>query len=274
MNCRGRRGIAGFSLVEILVAMAVVLVFMLIAVQISASASRASRQGLDAAEGSAVGRGVMDMIARDLDGMVRRDDLAAFPAGSSGDAEFAFYTKLAGLPDVSSDPGQVRSLSLVSYRLNPGIGDDLPWLGRADLAIEWNQKNRVRFGEPTELTELANATERQLLEGALGFDYVFLMADGTATRSPAVAGGRIAALRVTLAAVDIKSAELLRETGKVTQLLAFFRDGVGAPEVSARLAWQAGLNEDAIWETLPEPVRSALIIFERTIVLPGSTERQ
>lgn len=259
---------AAFSLVEILVATAVLAIFLMIGTQLTFHVARATRHGQEVSENYSAGRAVLDIIARDLDGILYRDDLAAFPANAASDGQLAFYTKVAGLGETGSTI-PMRRLSLVSYRFyTESTATSSAWLGRSDLGITWDQGDRISFGTTVNLPQLSQAKQRRLCDSMVGFDFVFLLADGTTTRVPDPDLARVRAVRVTLALLDANSYRILQQSGQDQELIDFLKPRIPTGSGSTKHAWESALESEHFWIRLPQDVRSRLKIYERTIPLP------
>ncbi|SDU02664.1 Verru_Chthon cassette protein C [Verrucomicrobium sp. GAS474] len=126
----------GFTLTEILVAVAVLSILMLLMVSVmnaSSSASRTAQNRLDS-EGQA--RLAITTLDRDLAQVIQSPDVDFFVDKSSLNDRIFFYSETPGYPSGSSTPSNV---SLVGYRINATSGSaSYNQLERYGAALQWD----------------------------------------------------------------------------------------------------------------------------------------
>jgi prepilin-type N-terminal cleavage/methylation domain-containing protein len=149
---RHARAEAGFTLVEMLVSIAVLVLLMVLIAQLFDSATATATMSRTHINSDEAARLVLDRVGSDLAGMARRPDVnyifyknGAAAAGSSSDAMF-FYSEAPGYldPDAVTTSGSASTTALVGYRINennqyyPGtpvlerLGETLTWGGAPD----------------------------------------------------------------------------------------------------------------------------------------------
>lgn len=134
---------AGFTLLELLVAMAVMLIVGLLIAQIVGAVTRAARLSNQGADATAQARLTLDRIGQDLGSTVFRPDVD-FMVSPTNSPNANFLDLLSTL--VSPDPVSAsasftnRRISRVAYRIAPSADfNNLSCLQRAGQAIGWNQ---------------------------------------------------------------------------------------------------------------------------------------
>ena len=256
----------GFTLLELLVATALLAVVLTLVVQVVQYSSRAARHGQETAEAFSSARAVLDTVGRDLENAVIRDDLAAFPdtgvSSKDGLSSFAFYARLPGVTSNSN----IRRVSLVRYTHDT----NLTTLMRSDMSIGWDETNRITFGNASNLPMLSSVQARKLCDGVLGFDVVYIHKDGTFSKNPSTVASPVRAIRVTVALVDPEASMLLTRaklSGDLVNLFATNRPNDATS--NTKVSWSAALNTKN-WDGFPEAVRRRLKVYERFITLPQS----
>ncbi len=242
-----------FTLVELLVAMAVLTLIMMLFTQVLNSVSGAYTRGRNDAESYSTGRALLDAVGRDLQCAFIREDLVSFPeAGNS--RRLAFYTAQAGIAD---DPVAIRDLSFVEYYQSQEA--DSAALIRADADIEWSSVEKVAFGS----TAPPLLTPRTLSNGILAFDYRFVTSDGVAARKPGKPSSVIA-VRISLAVADPKTMQVIRRINALSSMKTALKTAVEEETLlSARSAWEAWINT----ASYPGGVLGGIRFFERVVPL-------
>lgn len=258
----------GFTLLELLVATAVLAVVLTLMVQVIQYASNVAKNGREAAEVHSSARAILDTIGRDVDNIILDDRLTTFAGDATRDGTLAFYTKIPGIASANAnDP--IRRLSLVRYDYDP----DAATLSRADLGITWQQTNLITFGNTNSLPRLTSVQPRRLCDGVLAFDYVYLHADGKMSRNLSATTSPVRAMRVTLALLDPEGSRVLAGAAKQEQFIQLFetkRPAITAGMISTKTAWQQALEDPAVWNGIQESARRRLKIYDRLIPLPPS----
>jgi len=174
-------GNRAFTLIEVLVALAVMSVLGVLIVQMISATGSTSRMSNRLVDAASQARLAFDRIGLDLGNLVKRDD-ADFVAGNpaaDGDA-LLFLSELAS-------PGGNRTLSLVAYRLAPhpdplnkdntdASGTSRVCLLRAGMPILWDTVSHTTFmglrsdGLPVQLSASDSSFAAALLPATASFD--------------------------------------------------------------------------------------------------------
>lgn len=118
-------GRGGFTLIELVVTMAVLSIILMMALQVTESARMATRLAESKSSNDAIARRTFERINRDLAQMVVREDARVEFKSKAGNDEFAFLTRAKGFT-AGGGVGE-RSVSLVSYSMvyDPTAGEKL-----------------------------------------------------------------------------------------------------------------------------------------------------
>lgn len=248
-----------FTLIELLVAMAVLMLMTLLLGQLFQTTSQSWLGGQARANNFAKARSMMDLMARDVQASVLRNDLGVFAGTSAGAlTNLAFYTVRPGV-DTNA---MVRDVSLVRYTV-----DTNSVLQRGDLSILWNgAATDMSFGNTNALPELARVTSRETVSGIVGFQILFLQKDGTLSKvyDPALSGRGLA---IGLAVVDDKTLDRLRNAGKLSTLQTALSGALSGTN-SVKADWDNYLQSGLNWNDYPSGLGRGLKIFERYVVFP------
>jgi len=268
----------GFTLIEILVSVALLALLSTIFVSLLGTTSRMYTRGKVSAEINAEAMAILETMARDLQSAVVRPDL--IPVGGSGSSKtLNFVAKISG--SVSADvsmpsagPTSMRKLSLVSYRVSSSV----PALERVNLPILWNDAtsaNLIPLGDLSSnpyavLDQISSGDDRaqKILNGVLGFSWALIQKSGAVAdqlptdwqSDPPVA------FRISLAVADSRAVDVLEATGREQEVRQIFSQYPTNPGVSALTEWNqamAGLSD------LPSDVQSGIYLYERVVALPG-----
>jgi hypothetical protein len=243
-------------LIELLTAIAILAVIVLVLVQMAGMASTTWLGVQKQANNFSKARAMLDLIARDVQSGIYRDDLAAFPSGSA-----AFYTKR---PGVVSGSAAMRSVSLVKYEISTSSTNSI--LSRGDMAISWSgSANAISFGNASTLPADTSVTMRDTAPGVVAFKVLFIKADGTTTTTyPTTSGTNpVRAVGISLAVVDDSSLKRLTpgNINALQQALSASTTGTGSPTA----AWDAYLTSH--WASYPRGLSGGLKMFERYVFI-------
>lgn len=134
---RSSRSNAGFTLIELMVSIAVLGLLGGMVMQLLGSASRLTSNSRKAGDCDTEAHFVLDQISADLSRRVRRPDVDAFVGKTKGDDRLYFFAETPGYsPSLTA---QERStISLVGYRLQPPAQDGGRYiLQRYARALPW-----------------------------------------------------------------------------------------------------------------------------------------
>ena len=274
----------GFTLVEIMVAITILVVIVLLFGQMLGIMSKAWTYGHGRANNFTKARAMLDLLAQDLQSGVFRPDLAAFPSGSSGTGAnppvWEFYTYRPGIP-AGTTASALRSISIVAYTLSYNGSSTSPSntydLQRTDCPILWSNEATIPlFGASPFSSVTGTFTARDTAPGVIAFDIIFIQSDGTfsTTYTPISSTGTInptptRAVSVSLAVID----DLTMKQLSASELSYLNTHLVlpATPTQSVKASWDAYLNGTSMpWSTYPKNLGSSLATFERYIVLPNA----
>src|ERR1044072_8105004 len=153
---RVRHRAAGFTLVELLISIAVVVIITLMASQVMTSATAITRTGNKHFDTDTQARVVLDRMALDFAQMVKRTDVDYYikqpnkynghgnghgcgqgKNGDKGSDQIAFYSQVPGYYP-STTAAEQSPISLVAYRVNEANGARYGRLERMAKGLRWN----------------------------------------------------------------------------------------------------------------------------------------
>jgi prepilin-type N-terminal cleavage/methylation domain-containing protein len=274
----------GFTLVELLVAIAILSVIILLFGQMLATMSKVWSYGHGRANNFTKARAMLELLAQDIQSGVFRPDLAAFPDAGANPPAWEFYTARPGVPANSGD--SPRNVSVVKYTFvgptnpNGGIPNTLE---RADVPILWtDQGSQPVFGNIASFSNASPAvvpTPRDTAPGVVAFQIIFIQSQGdfSTTYMPLYTAGvansdPTRAVSVTLAVIDDLTVPRLSST-QLTTLNGLLTSAVSdnPPKHSIKSYWDTYLNSASMnWNSYPKGLGSGLATFERYVALPNA----
>lgn len=129
----------GFSLIEILTAVAVLSILAMIILQLTSATRRSIQLSNRPVDAAAQARLALDRLGMDLTGLVKRQDCdfiaVNVSAGSGKLLQFFSMISSTGLSSANN-----RKMSLLAYQIAPHAdNDNMPCLVRAGMPISWSQ---------------------------------------------------------------------------------------------------------------------------------------
>lgn len=285
-------GITGFTLIEVLVATAVLALLVLLIASILQSGSiviSGSRKHLGA---DAEAREVFSQFGMDLARKPRRADLDVLLSASN--SALFFYSEAPGFQS-GSDTRQFNKLSLVGYRVNEDaqlerLGKGLTWdsppfltysvqppttnsvpLAASTIPGVWGQT----VGSAPVYADGTDANYHLLAKGVFRLFYCFRKPDGSLILEPTPdpTRGKFAdtsTLILTLAVLDEESRRPLSDTSKLaTALPAPTQSDLTAGRLPAEI-WQAAVNNNAQFAAdagIPAATAARVRIYQRSFPL-------
>jgi len=274
----GKEG--AFSILELLVAMAVFAIVVVVLLSVADSAIRVTsasrlRMSADSASREALGR-----MAADFSAQLQRKDLPDIVEKRTGNDRMVFHAEVDGY-------GGVRGISRTSYLVSdhPEVVNAVDNFGRMVLlrgveGVGWESGSQgLLFGSSNIATSVNLGTLDVAASDVFRLEFLFLMADGTLRATPPTAsvgtnmnllrawgelsaGETVTGVMVALAALDSKSRALLPPNGLET-LAGLLPDGVaGTDDILTQ--WEGALDAG----NLPHPVLKSVRFYQRTFDLP------
>jgi prepilin-type N-terminal cleavage/methylation domain-containing protein len=143
---RRKRRNRGFSLIELLVGMSVLLVMMAFLASMMGSATRLTDKTSRNIDASSEAKQILDRIGQDIAGMVNRTDIDQYFLSSPGNDQMFVYSQTPGYFDNSIGTSQQRSLSLIGYRISSSANPSLaPALERVAQGLTWSGADNFPF---------------------------------------------------------------------------------------------------------------------------------
>jgi hypothetical protein len=295
-----RRGIAGFTLAELLVSVGVLVLLVLLTTQLLNSAARITTLGHKQMDADSQARQLLDRIAVDFAQMVKRSDVDYFAKGTAapnsvggtmtGNDQLAFYSTVPGYYPPS---GSQSPVSLVAYRVNSTfnkmerLGKGLVWnaVSTADIPVVFLPlliANIWPYATNQSPDPSSSSAYETMGAQVFRFEYYYLLKNGSFSGTPwdtsaghtAVNGMQdVSAIVVDIALIDSKSKVLLTDaqiTTFTTSGAANFLSDYAAGMVPGQLRaqWQNTLNGIT---SLPRPALSGIRLYERYFYLSPPT---
>lgn len=257
----------GFTLIEMLVAIAVLTLLMVAMSQISTAITRMVGDGKRRTDNFTKARSTMEVFMRDVKAGIFRGDIAAFK-DAAGQNAICFYT---GRPGIGSG---MRNVSLVLYSLDPTTGV----LQRGALPIAWSGQQgtpeMISFGYLTQLPKFSEIVPEDMAEGVLRMEINFLDEVGGLSKSyKATSPNRTRAVGITLAVIDQDTMKLLTNA-QIARLTdpgtagSLPDDSAQSPGQPLKKYWEGLIGSADFFDGYPAQLRSSLRIYERYVVLP------
>jgi hypothetical protein len=279
------KGRTAFTLVELLVSVAVLVALVLLFGRLFVSATAITASGNKRIETDRPVRLVFERLAADFAQMAKRPDLDFFGKGTAapnsiggampGNDRFAFYSAVPGYHASSSSPGPI---SLIAYRINTNT------LERMAKGLSWNGTSStdapVVFLPLTISSTWASATNSSAdsdyeLIGphVFRFEYHYVLKSGVVATIPWDTGTGhvttdglqdVVAISICLAALDSKSRLLTSDSDLNALALAMndFSPSLSPGELLNQ--WQSALSSAT---GIPRRALSAIRLYERTFAL-------
>lgn len=298
------RNSSGFTLLEILVSMAVLGLLVVLTGQMVRSASSVVTTGNKHMDTDSQARVVFDRMAIDFAQMIKRSDVDIYVKGldpETGNDRIAFFAQVPGYYPTSTSGAQ-SPLSLVAYRVNADstsssynrmerMGKGLLWSAYAPTPTPSplpspNPMWIIFGGTPTlqtnwpsaTLGDSSNANYKDSTFELIGsqifrFEYFYLLKTGVLSNTPGGTGMQdVAAIAVTIAAIDAKSKQLMDSASaqaapndNLSILAGQLKDFDPAqPASDLKKSWQAVLDANTAY---PRPAIAGIRLYQRYFAL-------
>lgn len=241
----------GFTLVELLVSMAVLSLLVLVVAQLSGLTTQNVTEGLRRADHFAKGRSALDLFVRDLNDGVFRSDLPAF-RDANGSFAMTFFVRRPGI-------GGDRPLSLVAYETDP----DEATLLRGSLPVLWDDATALGFGSTGEIpaeSRIGSTDTLPIASGVVQMELFFLNGEGIAERE---FSADTRAIGVAMVIADSGALEALQISGNLAALRNRFPAQTQEPLESYEKFWQPAVEDLAADNQFSPQVARGIRIFQR-----------
>lgn len=258
---------AGFSILELLVACAVLSLLLVLFSQMAGSIANSYRGGKARAEANAIGRALFDAIDRDVKQLIGREDLLTFAQDDSASVNsLKFYSVRPGVFGATAGAAGLdrpRNTSIVEYVFYRD-SDKQGYLARRDRAATWsNSATVIPIGTTNSIANLnASSEEMKLYRGVLAFDWRYLREDGSMDKL-ANDPKAVSALRFSVAVIDADGLRSLKSSGQLGAMMELFSSSSSAVE------WERNLRGAA--SNFPKQAVQGVRFYERFIKIPQSS---
>lgn len=253
---------AGFTLVELLVAMAILAIILVGTVQITGIAQGSVRWAEKKIASDSGARQLTALLERDLREMIRRPDAPFEFQVRSGNDALAFLATRAGYArgDASAD----RSASLVRYDTDPDGR-----FTRACLGFGFEGEDTVPLDPDSALPDIPDDNRQIVSDTVFRVEFEFLVDDGSAILRQQKAPAALDLLRgivTTVAVLDPQSRGVLND-GDIPKLAALFDDSRDAETPAT--TWTATIlaNTARGNSGIPADVFRGVRVYEQTLLL-------
>jgi prepilin-type N-terminal cleavage/methylation domain-containing protein len=288
----------GFTLVELMVSVGVLVMLVLLATQLLNSAATTTTLGHKKMDADSQARELFDRMAIDVMQMVKRSDVYYHLKASTsatdcpstecgtqaGNDEMAFYSNVPGYYASDSTGSQQSTVSIVGYRINSSATTLANRMERLGAGLVWNGVSTsnppnmpvVFWATLNPWTSTIATTSTLDIVGpqVFRFEYYYLLKNGNVSATPwyttsTVSGMQdVAAIVADIAVIDPKSRVLLTNA-QITTIAGGLSDvASGMLPGQLRTNWQTYLNGNT---TLPRAGLSPIRLYERYLYLSPPT---
>jgi prepilin-type N-terminal cleavage/methylation domain-containing protein len=268
------RGDRGFTLVEMLVAMAVLGLLGVFLAQVVALTGRATSAASKHLDATGQARLVFDRLGQDLAARPTRSDLTMSFTKATGNDSFQFYSQVLGYSGA-------RQVAAVGYRIQESQGitpSRFYQLERGAAGTDWGPAASANpllqflpsvFAAP----QTSDPNYDVLAGGVFRLEFCYLLNTGelsTTSASPPNSSGSqtysdVVGLVVALGVLDSRSRELISDT-QLQQLSQALPDcTAGQDPISG---WSADMAQTGFASGIPKPVIQNVRIYQRIFYVP------
>lgn len=275
-----RKSNQAFTLTELLVSIAILIVLVLLVTRLFNSASTLTTSGNKRMDADAQLRPLFERMTVDFAQMVKRSDVDYYLKSSAnfqtGNDQIAFYSTV---PGYYPSTGSQSPVSVVAYRINAKnkldrMAKGLVWIGvsTTDTPIVFLPLT-ISTNWPAATNNSSDSEYELIGPYVFRFEYSYFLKNGALADTPwdtsaghtGVNGMQdVAAICISMAALDPKSRRLISDA-QLTTLAGRLNDFAVSMKPGDLLAqWQTALDATT---DMPRPAMSAVRIYERCFYL-------
>lgn len=264
----GRSKVAGFTLVEVLVAAAVMALLFVVLSQVIAMTRQAISLNTGKLDASGQARAVFDRLAKDLSAKPVHPNLDMAITKSAGNDSLRFFSQVNGYTD-TSDAALIRGITAVGYK----VADTLPassgaahQLLRGASGTSWQAAGSQALNFHTTPSP-KDADYDVLGNGVFRLEIVYLLDTGVFSNSNGSADSddysRVKAVVVGIAVLDAGSRDIINPTADADlQILAdSLRDTEEGRDPLAQ--WTADMAQAGFASGVPQRVIQGVRLYQR-----------
>lgn len=288
-----KRSAEGFTLAEMLVAIAVLVLLVLLFTRLMNSATAVTSLANSHMDADSTARPILDRMASDFAGLVRRGDVSYYlktaATTMAGNDLIGFYSAVPGYFPSTPSP-----VALIAYRVNSDSSNSVAYtrLERMGKGLDWNGASVINLPvvflprtiyDSSAWPSIATSTDYDSADPSsvtyeiigpqvFRFEYYYIQKatgalvpyPGTWSSLSAVAINDISAVVVAIAVVDTKGRVLL-SNAQIAMLAGRLPDYDASMGPGGLLAqWQSILDNTA---DMPRPAISSIRLYERYFFL-------
>jgi prepilin-type N-terminal cleavage/methylation domain-containing protein len=253
-----------FTLVEMLVAIAVLILLVAMLGQVVELTSRAITLSSRTLEAAGEARVIFDRLGADLAARPKRTDLPMLFTKATGNDSFEFYSQVGGY----NATGQVaRQISLVGYRIQETTtpffqfergATGMGWLGSGNSSLLFQPQALA----PTSINE---SDYDVLADSVFRLEFCYLLNTGALSNSANSDYSNVVAIVVAVGALDTPNRLLLSNT-QIESLSSQLPDvAEGQDPISG---WNAAMKQAAFGAGIPAQAIQNVRIFQRFFSVP------
>lgn len=252
----------GFTILELLVAVAVLAVVVVIAFQVIGMSWKMVMSDSKKIDALTQARQALDRFGLDWNARVTRDDVAIDLLSQAGNDEISFVSQMPA-------PGGNRSMAVINYRVDgTDAGSDTYKLERGALGFNWSGA-APSFSFPMTSLPVLQPTDRQSLSPGVFRMKIARLTKEDGTNAPVLINGsttqltNVAAVVVAVGVIDEKSRKLL--TGDQMRQLAAALPDPPASNPDALATWQAAISDPdfANRAGIPQAIVPGVRVYQR-----------
>ncbi len=249
--------IKAFTLIEMLVAIAVLALLTVMITQITSLSSKAINDSTKRIDGLTQARLVLDRIGIDLAARPKRSDLGLSFTKAIGNDQFEFYSEVSGYSGG-------RHFSVVGYRIQELNVYRYFQLERGVPGTDWSGTSTVLF-LPQTLPVIADVDYEIISNCILRLEFCYLKIDGTYSNTAKSDLSDVSAVAVAVAVLDINSRKMITSS-QVRQLAAALPDSVeGNDPISI---WHTSMSQASFGAGVSQQVIQAIRLYQRVYYAP------